>query len=105
MARGKRHAQFGVLGVSKEALIAKYKSQFGDATKVIEKNDVVTIVTGNAIRVVATCTIGSKTISSISITGLALSAALEAEEKAKAAECRARGEAEAKKKETQALDF
>ena len=95
----------GVRGVSKEALIAKYRSQFGDATNITVKNDVVTIVASNIIKVVATCTIGSKAISSISITGLALSAALEAEEKAKAAERRARDEAEAKKKELQALNF
>lgn len=94
----------GVLGVSKEALIAKYRSKFGESTKIAEKNDVVTIVADNIIKVVAT-TIDGKAISSISITGLALSAALEAEEKAKAAERRARDEAEDKKKESQALDF
>ena len=69
----------GVHGVSKETLIAKYRSQFGNAIKFTVKDDVVTIVAGDVIKIVATYTIGSKTISSISITGLALSAALEAE--------------------------
>ena len=94
----------GVLGVSKEALIAKYRSKFGEYTKSTVMNDVVTIVADNIIKVVAN-TIDGKAISGISITGLALSAALEAEEKAKAAERRARDEAEDKKKEAQALDF
>ena len=95
----------GVHGVSKETLIAKYRSQFGNAIKFTVKDDVVTIVAGDVIKIVATYTIGSKTISRISITGLALSAALEAEEKVKAAERRARDEAETKKKEAQALNF
>ena len=90
--------------MSKEALIAKYRLKFGESTKITEKNDVVTIVADNIIKVVAN-TIDGKAISGISITGLALSAALEAEEKAKAAERRARDEAEDKKKESQALDF